>query len=100
VLFYVYGEPWDQTVVDAYGGPRYLWHLMLAQQGYIVVSVDNRATPAPRGRAWRKVIYRRMGVVNSQDQANAARRSVVDRMSTRHGWVCGGGVAGDRRRCC
>jgi len=72
VLFYVYGEPWGQTVVDSWSG-RKMWHLMLAQQGYIVMSIDNRATPAPRGRAWRKSIYRKMGVVNSLDQANAAR---------------------------
>jgi dipeptidyl-peptidase-4 len=50
-----------------------MWHLMLSQQGYIVMSVDNRGTPAPRGRAWRKIIYRKMGIVNSQDQANAVR---------------------------
>jgi dipeptidyl-peptidase 4 len=37
------------------------------------MSVDNRGTPAPRGRAWRKAIYRRMGLLNSQDQANAVR---------------------------
>jgi dipeptidyl-peptidase-4 len=73
VLFYVYGGPWDQTVLDSWGGPRYLWHLMLAQQGYIVVSVDNRGTSAPKGHAWRKVIYRRVGVIESQDQAAAAR---------------------------
>lgn len=72
VLFYVYGEPWGQTATDSWGA-RTMWHLMLAQQGYIVMSVDNRATPSPRGRAWRKVIYRKMGVINSQDQANAAR---------------------------
>src|SRR5262249_14102878 len=73
VLFYVYGEPWGQTVVDSWGGGRFLWHLMLAQQGYIVMSVDNRGTPAPRGRAWRKMIYRKIGVVNSGDQAAAVR---------------------------
>lgn len=73
VLFYVYGEPWGQTVLDSWGGLTRIWHTMLAQQGYIIASVDNRGTPAPRGRAWRKSIYRRMGVVNSQDQANAAR---------------------------
>jgi dipeptidyl-peptidase-4 len=50
-----------------------MWHLMLSQKGYIVMSVDNRGTPAPRGRAWRKIIYRKMGIVNSQDQANAVR---------------------------
>lgn len=73
VLFYVYGEPWGQTVLDAWGGRNLLWHTMLAQHGYLVMSVDNRGTPAPRGRAWRKIIYRQMGVVNSLDQANAAR---------------------------
>ena len=73
VVFYVYGGPWDQTVLDSWGGSRYLWHLLLAQQGYIVVSVDNRGTSAPKGRAWRKVIYGRVGVIESQDQAAAAR---------------------------
>jgi dipeptidyl-peptidase-4 len=73
VLFYVYGEPWGQTVLDTWFGRNRLWHQMLAQQGYIVMSVDNRGTPAPRGRAWRKIIYRKMGIVNSGDQAAAAR---------------------------
>jgi dipeptidyl-peptidase-4 len=72
-LFFVYGEPWGQTVVDRWGGRDRMWHTMLAQQGYIVMSVDNRGTPAPRGRAWRKIIYRKMGIVNSGDQAAAAR---------------------------
>jgi len=73
VLFYVYGEPWGQTVLDSWGGRNELWHMMLAQQGYIVMSVDNRGTPAPRGRTWRKIVYRKMGLISSQDQANAAR---------------------------
>jgi dipeptidyl-peptidase 4 len=37
------------------------------------MSVDNRGTPAPRGRAWRKIFYRKVGIVNSQDQANAVK---------------------------
>ncbi|HKP82861.1 MAG TPA: prolyl oligopeptidase family serine peptidase, partial [Pyrinomonadaceae bacterium] len=73
VLFYVYGEPWGQTVMDRWGGRDRLWHQMLAQQGYLVMSVDNRGTPAPRSRAWRKIIYRKMGIVNSGDQAAAVR---------------------------
>jgi dipeptidyl-peptidase-4 len=72
-LFYVYGEPWGQTVLDAWDGGQGMWHRMLAQQGYLVISVDNRGTPAPRGRTWRKSIYRQMGIRNSSDQANAAR---------------------------
>jgi dipeptidyl-peptidase-4 len=72
-LFYVYGEPWGQTALDSWGGRNFVWHTMLAQQGYVVLSVDNRGTPAPRGRAWRKSIYRQMGIRNSLDQANAVR---------------------------
>lgn len=50
VLVHVYGEPAGQTVLDRWGGRDYLWHLMLAQEGYVVLSIDNRGTPAPRGR--------------------------------------------------
>jgi dipeptidyl-peptidase-4 len=73
VVFHVYGEPASQTVVDSWGGPQYLWHVMLSQMGYIVVSLDNRGTPAPRGRDWRKAIYNRIGTLNAGDQAAAAR---------------------------
>ena len=73
VLFHVYGEPAAQTVLDRWGSNNLLWHLMLAQQGYIVISVDNRGTPAPRGRAWRKVVYRQIGILAPQEQAAAAK---------------------------
>ncbi len=72
VLFNVYGEPASQTVLDAWDGSTYLWHLMLTQQGYVVASVDNRGTPSPRGRAFRKAIYGRIGTLNAGDQAGAA----------------------------
>ena len=72
VLFQVYGEPASQTVMDGWGGGTYLWHLMVSQLGYIVISVDNRGTPAPRGREWRKAIYNKLGVLNGGDQAAAA----------------------------
>ena len=73
VLFWVYGEPAGQLVLDNWQSNTYLWHLMLTQQGYIVVSVDNRGTPSPRGRAWRKVIYRQIGILASQEQSAAAK---------------------------
>lgn len=73
VLFYVYGEPAGQTVLDEWQGFNFMWHLMLSQQGYIVMSVDNRGTPAPRGRAWRKIAYRKIGIISSQDQADAVK---------------------------
>ncbi|MCG8696786.1 MAG: S9 family peptidase [Bacteroidales bacterium] len=71
VLFYVYGEPAGQTVKHKWRADRFMWHTMLTQRGYIVMSVDNRGTPAPRGRDWRKVIYGKVGIVASQDQAGA-----------------------------
>jgi dipeptidyl-peptidase-4 len=72
LLYKVYGEPAGQTALDQWSGD-YLWHLMLAQQGYVVASLDNRGTPAPRGRAFRKAIYQKFGIVNAGDQAAAAR---------------------------
>jgi dipeptidyl-peptidase-4 len=73
VLFHVYGEPAGQSVVDRWGGRNYLWHLMLTQQGYAVACVDNRGTPCPRGRDWRKAAYRKVGTLASADQVAAAR---------------------------
>ncbi len=77
ILFYVYTEPAGQTVTDNWQSTNYLWYLMLTQQGYIVASVDNRGTPSPRGRQFRKSIYRKLGVLNSQDQANAAKAIIA-----------------------
>jgi dipeptidyl-peptidase-4 len=73
VLFYVYGEPAGQTVLERWDGKRGLWHRLLAQQGYVVMSVDNRGTPAPRGRLWRRCVYRQIGILASADQAAAVR---------------------------
>ncbi len=73
LLIHVYGEPAGQTVLDRWGGRNDLWHRMLAQHGFVVASVDNRGTPSPRGRAWRKSIYRQIGILASEDQAAALR---------------------------
>lgn len=73
ILVNVYGEPAAQTVMDRWGGTSMLWHQMLANQGYLVVSFDNRGTPAPKGRAWRKVIYGSIGPLSSMEQADAVR---------------------------
>lgn len=73
LLMHVYGEPAGQTVKDVWGGQRFLWHALLAQQGYVVASVDTRGTPAPKGRDWRKAVYRQLGIINSQEQAEALR---------------------------
>ena len=98
LFFQVYGEPAGTTVNDRWGGNGYLWHLMLAQKGYIVASVDNRGTPQPRGRAWRKIIYRQIGILASQDQAAAAKALIekwpfvdADRIGI-WGWSGGGSM--------
>ncbi len=72
LLMYVYGGPGSQTVTDAWGGTRYLWHQMLAQQGYLVASVDNRGTGG-RGVDFKKQIYLKLGQYESDDQIAAAR---------------------------
>jgi dipeptidyl-peptidase-4 len=72
VLFYVYGTPGAQTVVDSWGGSRNLWHMLLAQKGYVVVSVDTRGT-SNRGRAWEKTGYLSHGVTATDDLMTAAR---------------------------
>ncbi|MCX6582133.1 MAG: S9 family peptidase [Candidatus Aminicenantes bacterium] len=101
VVFYVYGEPWNQTVLDRWSSNNYyyLWHLLLTLRGYIVMSIDNRGTPAPRGREWRKSIYRQIGILASADQAAAVQaiikeRPYVDagRIGT-WGWSGGGSMA-------
>jgi dipeptidyl-peptidase 4 len=73
LLVYVYGEPAGQTVLDAWGGDRELFHRALANTGIVVASFDNRGTPAPKGAAWRKIIYGSIGHLSSKEQAEAVR---------------------------
>lgn len=87
LLLHVYGEPAGQTVLDRWGGRNAMWHRMLAEQGYVVMSLDNRGTPAPRGREWRKCIYRQVGILASADQA-AGLRALKERWS----WIDGNRV--------
>ncbi len=84
VIVHVYGEPASQTVLDRWGGGRMLFHRALAETGYIVLSIDNRGTPAPRGAPWRKVIYGTVGDLSSKDQdaairALAAQHAYIDK---------------------
>ncbi|MCE2778282.1 MAG: S9 family peptidase [Algoriphagus sp.] len=75
VLFFVYTEPWGANVKDNYGVGRNRNYLGdMSEDGYIYISIDNRGTPAPKGRAWRKSIYRKIGRLNISDQAEAAKQ--------------------------
>ena len=99
VLFYFYSEPAGQTGVNRYGaGNNGLYDGNLSEDGYVYVTFDGRGTPSPKGRAWRKAIYRNIGRINVRDMAMGA-KAVFEKYdfidTTRvavHGWS-GGGTA-------
>ncbi len=74
VVFFVYTEPAGQNAKDQWGAGNNRMYLgSMAKDGYIYITVDNRGTPAPKGREWRKSIYRKIGQLNIRDQAMAAK---------------------------
>ena len=97
VIFHVYGEPAGSTVQDNWGTGDNLWHQYLANEiGCIVISIDNRGTKVPRGRDFRKCIYRQIGLLAADDQAAAAKKilSMFPFIDSAHtgiwGWSGGG----------
>lgn len=96
VVFYVYGEPASQTVTDTYGtGYNFLYAGNMPNDGYIYISIENRGAPAPKGREFRKSIYKNIGLLNINDQASAAKKILEwpfvdkDRVAV-WGWSGGG----------
>ncbi|MES1225000.1 MAG: prolyl oligopeptidase family serine peptidase, partial [Bacteroidota bacterium] len=96
VVFFVYTEPAGQNVRDVYRiSSNRLYQGDMAKDGYIYISIDNRGTPAPKGSAWRKAIYRKIGQINIHDQAMAAQEILKwpfvdkDRIAV-WGWSGGG----------
>ncbi|PCE65758.1 S9 family peptidase [Sediminicola luteus] len=94
VIFHVYGEPWSQQALDK---PIGSFNIFLAQQGYVVIDMDNRGTPCLNGSAWRKSIYRKIGLINAQDQAMAAQELLkLDYLDAERtavwGWSGGGSM--------
>ena len=79
IIFYIYGEPAGSTVQNNWGGGD-LWHQYLAQQGYIIMSLDPRGTKAPRGREWRKIIYKKIGIVAPKDHV-AGVKKIIEKYS-------------------
>ncbi|MCW5559461.1 MAG: DPP IV N-terminal domain-containing protein, partial [Verrucomicrobiae bacterium] len=71
VWVYVYGEPHAQTVLDAWGAAQAPHARVFAKLGYLVVSIDNRGTPAPKGAAWRRAIFGSLGPLSTEEQAAA-----------------------------
>lgn len=73
VLVFVYGEPGAQTVIDSWDIGHRHFHGAIADAGYVILSIDNRGTPAPRGTAWRRAIFPSQGPLSSREQAAALR---------------------------
>jgi dipeptidyl-peptidase 4 len=97
VFFYLYGGPHNQLISDSWLGGAGLFLTYMAQQGYIVFSLDNRGT-ANRGFEFESVIHRKLGINESEDQMKGVEylRSLPyvdsERMGI-HGWSYGGFMA-------
>jgi dipeptidyl-peptidase-4 len=79
VVTYVYGEPWVATVRDEWAGGFRLMFGLIAEEGYIVISIDNEGTPEPKGREWRRSIYGAIGVLSSAQQTQAIKELAKER---------------------
>ena len=93
VLFCNYGGPGSQQVANRFGATS-MWHQMLAQRGFIVVSVDNTGTGF-RGEEFKKKTYLQLGKFEIEDQIDAAKwlskMNFVDSNNIGHwGWSYGG----------
>jgi dipeptidyl-peptidase-4 len=93
VLFCNYGGPGSQQVVNRFGAVS-MWHQMLAQNGIIIVSVDNTGT-GMRGEEFKKKTYLQLGKFEIEDQIDAAKYlgslPYIDKNRIGHwGWSFGG----------
>jgi dipeptidyl-peptidase 4 len=97
VLFFVYGGPGHQTVINRWAGANYLWYQYMAQKGYIIVSVDNTGSGG-KGEEFKKKTYLNLGKYETRDYMEAAtwfsKMSFVDgnRIGV-FGWSYGGFMA-------
>jgi len=66
VYINIYGGPGSNMVSDSWGGADYMYHQLLAQNGYIIVSVDPRGTMY-RGRDFKKSTYLQLGKLETED---------------------------------
>jgi dipeptidyl-peptidase-4 len=94
VLIYVYGGPHAQLITNSWLNGANLWMYWLAEQGYLVFTLDNRGS-AHRGFQFESQIHRRLGTVEIEDQMTgvAYLKSLPFVDSKRlavHGWSFGG----------
>jgi dipeptidyl-peptidase 4 len=94
VLCYVYGGPHAQMVTNEFMGNVDYWMLWMAEQGYIVYTLDNRGS-GERGTAFEQVIHRQLGTSEISDQMQAVEYLKtlpfidMNRIAV-HGWSFGG----------
>jgi dipeptidyl-peptidase-4 len=94
VVVYVYGGPHAQMNTNSWLGGASLWMNQLAEEGYLVFTLDNRGS-ANRGKKFQQVIHRQLGTAEMQDQLAGVewlkKQAYVDasRMAI-HGWSFGG----------
>ncbi|MFN5294894.1 MAG: DPP IV N-terminal domain-containing protein [Flavobacteriales bacterium] len=94
VVVYVYGGPHAQMNTNSWLGGASLWMNQLAEEGYLVFTLDNRGS-ANRGKNFQQVIHRQLGTAEMQDQLAGVewlkKQPFVDasRMAV-HGWSFGG----------
>ncbi|MGI9526686.1 MAG: S9 family peptidase [Weeksellaceae bacterium] len=72
LFMYIYGGPGSQQVLNNYGSFNFWWFQVLANQGYMIVCVDNRGTGG-KGAAFKKVTYKNLGSYEIEDQMAAAK---------------------------
>src|SRR5690606_19945819 len=78
VVYHVYSMPANQITKNLWGGDRYLFHQLLSKEGFVVITIDGRGTPAPYGKQWRKSIYKRHGILPADDIAAATKVILED----------------------
>lgn len=94
VLVYVYGGPHAQLITNSWYDGASLWMQWMAEQGYLVYTVDNRGS-AERGFAFESQIHRQLGTVEMEDQLSGVEylKSLpyvdANRLAV-HGWSFGG----------
>ena len=70
VLQHTYSGPHAPRVRDEWGGRDFLWHQLLAQQGYVVFTCDNRSASG-KGRKYAKACWRKLGQSELPDLEDA-----------------------------
>ncbi|MCX6280924.1 MAG: DPP IV N-terminal domain-containing protein [Bacteroidetes bacterium] len=67
VIIYVYGGPHSQMVTESWLGGAGLFLNYLAEQGYVIFTLDNRGT-SERGKAFEQAVFRHLGDAEVEDQ--------------------------------